>query len=201
MAAFAQGKVKVVNDGGSPFTLSSGNVLSADSSVAGQAIATSGPLPSGEVLQIGLYWGITSSSLALAIVDPTSPNPGAALLNPAGGGSGVPGVMNADQIKITGNAGGSPVFMQVKIWDSAYASYEAEVAAKGTSDYLGQSAIFQMTPGTGITYPSILNGGGSTWTAVGNESPIVVSALVPEPATFALAGLGAAALLIFRRRK
>jgi len=202
MAAFAQGKVKVVNDGASAFTLSDINhVLAADAALAGQPIPTTGPLPSGKVLEVGLYYGATAGSLSLATIDPTSPNSNPSMLNPLGGGSGVPGVMNGASIKITGPSGvpAGTTFFQVKIWDSAFSSYEAEQAAGG-ADYLGQSAVFSMTPGPSITYPSVLNGGSSTWAAVGNEAPILVG-VVPEPATFALAGLGAAAMLIFRRRK
>jgi hypothetical protein len=54
-----------------------------------------------------------------------------------------------------------------------------------------------MNPGSGLAYvgsaPASAN---STWVS----APITM-ALVPEPSTFALAGLGAAALMIFRRRK
>jgi hypothetical protein len=37
--------------------------------------------------------------------------------------------------------------------------------------------------------------------AAGNFGAIEVFATIPEPGTFALAGLGLASLLIFRRRK
>ncbi|SPE57251.1 hypothetical protein SBV1_270050 [Verrucomicrobia bacterium] len=55
---------------------------------------------------------------------------------------------------------------------------------------------------TSIAFPGIINEGGSTWAAVGDESPLYVPVvLVPEPSTLALAGLGAAASCISRRRK
>lgn len=202
-AAFAQGKIKLANDGGSAITLSANNVMAADAGVAGQPIVTSGPaLPSGIRLSVGLYIGTSSSSLSLASVLGTSPNTTSpTTLNPASGGSGVAGVINSQSYQINGIGSGT-VFCQVKVWDSAFATYEAEVAAHPSGDdYLGANNIFTITLGTSISYPSVVNGGGSTWAAVGNESPLIVSAIVPEPGTIALAGLGAAAMLIFRRRK
>jgi hypothetical protein len=58
----------------------------------------------------------------------------------------------------------------------------------------GHSAAFNMTPATGTDgAPETFNG----------QAPFQVYnvAVIPEPSTFALAGLGLASLLIFRRRK
>jgi len=200
-AAFAQGKDKVQNDGASPITLADSNhVLPADVGVAGLAVVTSGPsLPSGIRLDGALYWGTSSSSLALA-VNGAGPGVNPSVLNPASGGSGVAGVLNPQSIQVTGNGGGTPVFVQLKVWDAAYATYDLAFAA---GSYTGQNNIFQMTFGTSIAYNSTLNGGGSTWTAAGNASPLVVGvpgSVTPEPGTMALAGLGAAAMMVFRRR-
>jgi len=62
----------------------------------------------------------------------------------------------------------------------------------GSADALGWSNPFILTLGSSSAGQSSLNGAGMTGFGV---SP------VPEPSTFALAGLGAAAMLIFRRRK
>jgi hypothetical protein len=58
---------------------------------------------------------------------------------------------------------------------------------------MGFSGVINFTLGS-----TILPGGG-----IGNAglSPMGVNVVVPEPTTFALLGLGAAGLLIFRRRK
>jgi len=66
----------------------------------------------------------------------------------------------------------------------------------------------------GTNYVTATARGSLTWTEPGNpantgysafvampQTPIYVAQTIPEPATFALAGLGAAALLIFRRRQ
>ena len=83
-------------------------------------------------------------------------------------------------------------------WTGAFASIDQAIAAAGTGVMGGASAIYTTaTADPGASPPPTpismrLTFGGQTL------APIV---LVPEPSTFALAGLGAAALLIFRRRK
>lgn len=59
----------------------------------------------------------------------------------------------------------------------------------------GHSAAFNMSPGTGA------NQAPYTGLAQGSGFQVLPVAAVPEPSTFALAGLGLAALTIFRRRK
>jgi len=185
VAAFAQGKVSLQQDGGSLVTLGS-SVKAADQAYAGSN-CPAGPLPSGVVLEVGLYGGQTAGSLTLQTSE---------LLN--NGTSGLPGGWWATAHCVT-TLPGNPTadFFQVVVWDSAYATPAAAIAA---GSYYGADNIFSMTPGTSITYPGINNGGNTTWLAAGDENPLIVST-IPEPTTLALAGLGAAALVIFRRRK
>lgn len=159
--AFAQGKVSLQNDAASPITLDSWNVLPADIAVAGQAVATTGPLPSGIMLSVGLYAGTSSTALGLVSSE---------IMNPGGGTGQPPGAILVRHIILPFPGGGMDYF-QVRVWNSAYTNYEQAFAA-GT--YTGENNIFTMTPGTSIVYPSIISGGGSTWTAVGNESPLIV---------------------------
>ena len=132
VTVFAQGKVQVQNDGTRLVTIVGG-----------------APLPSGVSLVLGLYAGTSSTSLSLVSAYP---------VNPAGGN---PGSIVAGQIAsshcILPFPGGSTDYFMVKVWDGAYPSWEA------SRSYLsyGQS-IFTMTPGTGIAYPGINNGGGTT---------------------------------------
>jgi len=67
VAAFAQGKVSLQNDGSSLYTLTAaaGSYLGADAALAGHAIPISGPLPSGVVLEVGLFGGASSNLLTL----------------------------------------------------------------------------------------------------------------------------------------
>jgi hypothetical protein len=82
-------------------------------------------------------------------------------------------------------------------WTGAFTTADAAIAAfNGRQAMFGESAVF--TTGTGgagtpATLPTNLK------TTFGGMT-MVANAVVPEPATFALAGLGLAALLVFRRR-
>lgn len=190
VAVFAQGKVKLQNDSGSLYTFGS-RMLPGDGSFAGQPTPISGPLPSGVVLDVGLYGGATPGVMTLQTE---------VHLNPAGGNAASPGTGQPAFTQVVtsypGYAAGSAAYFQVFVWDNKYSTPQlAELAGS----YEGNDNVFSMTPGTSISYPGINNGGGTTWAAVGDENPLIVN--VPEPTTFALAGLGAAAMLIFRRRK
>jgi hypothetical protein len=184
---FAQGKVTFMNDVGSPIVLGDFPwVRAADASLAGQPVPTTGPLPSGVFLVEGLYAGTSSTSLALYT---------SVIVNPAGGTGNPAGVFTPTHVVFPW--GGVLTYMQVKVWESEYPSYEAAIVSPYPS-YLGHNQVFTMIPGTSIAYPSIINGGGSTWTSVGNEHSIVLGG--PEPSTFSLVSLGAFMLLCFRRK-
>jgi len=91
---------------------------------------------------------------------------------------------------LTGLATGT-ANMFVVVWDSALSSDPFSSAAQG--GLWGRSAIFQYTIPTSPTpAPAEFLPNGLASFSIG---------IVPEPSTFALAGLGAAAMLILRRRK
>jgi hypothetical protein len=80
-------------------------------------------------------------------------------------------------------------------WTGAFATYDLAFAS-GTS-MLGISPMFTTATGNpGSTPPGTPIGLKNTFTGL-----VLAPGVIPEPSTFALAGLGAAALLIFRRRK
>jgi len=74
-------------------------------------------------------------------------------------------------------------------WTEALAAWEAGDIAAGMSAKFTLAGI-----GGGLTTPPNLNASGANLTSFNLY-------FIPEPSTFALAGLGAAALLILRRRK
>jgi len=78
-------------------------------------------------------------------------------------------------------------------WANMLKTYDANTRA-GVVAFVNGTANYQASPPptpTGIT----------GWDTSAAQDLIMTAVTVPEPSTFALAGLGAAALLIFRRRK
>lgn len=110
---------------------------------------------------------------------------------------GAPGRFNGGTVTVPGITPGGGVALVVRAWTGSAASYD-EAVNEGGAVQVGYSSIFTLTatgnpvivpPGTP---PSLFSAPGFTG---------VTLAYVPEPTSMALAGLGAAALLIFRRRK
>lgn len=205
VAAFAQGKVQFVNDATRVFEIGA----PAAGDLAGPIAA--GPLPSGNTLVAALY-GITGNNGATLNLVTAIPLTGTSV--------GTPGRMASKNLIMAGIPGATVASFGIVISDLAVIDHPATipgttlvrntisslpevVAGFGAADYFGTSGLFTAIPGTStITYPPIYattappGGVSSTWVA----GAVYVN-VVPEPSTFALAGLGAAALLIFRRRK
>lgn len=186
--AYAQGKVTFVNDSLHRYYM--GTTLPADSALAGLRTPANGLLPSGITLRADLYAGTSSSSLSFISSTTMS-----ALS---------PGSQNTLNVVLpNGFAGGVPAFFQVQIRDQAFATAALSLT------YAGFSEIFQVTPSASASSSIVnhLTPAFSTWAdgtvvipGVTGFGAIAVNA-VPEPSTIALAGLGAASLLLFRRRK
>jgi len=103
---------------------------------------------------------------------------------------------------LSGATGGNTVQLEVVAWTGSATSFEAAVAAGGNQLFgysgggkSGGALTWQQATGTTDPPSTVFVTAG----AAGFNG--LVLAPVPEPSTFALAGLGAAALLIFRRRK
>lgn len=81
--------------------------------------------------------------------------------------------------------------LQLRVWDNSggVSSWDAAVARGGG---YGKSTLFNVSAIGGDLNPAPLLVGLTSFN---------INGAVPEPSSFALAGLGAAALLIFRRRK
>jgi len=107
------------------------------------------------------------------------------------------GWMNVGQVNMADvNPAGSSVVVALAAWNSSAASWSAAMAAGGATLRAGVIAFPQATANFNAQPPPTPTDLG--WNAVGQD---LVMLPVPEPSTFALVGLGAAALLIFRRRK
>jgi hypothetical protein len=118
---------------------------------------------------------------------------------------------STDDVPVAGRATGSSASFIIVGWSSTVAGpdwasakvwIDATIASGGTSPTLGWTGASGVATsvqlGGGITPAGTIFGG----VAAGTVPGILLQLQnVPEPGTFALAGLGAAALLIFRRRK
>jgi hypothetical protein len=138
-----------------------------------------------------LYYGASTAAEGSLVAVSTAPAQFRASTTTAEPGTWAPGNRTLDGFNI-----GSTVNLQVRVWDSAFGStYEAFQANPLSSTGIsGTSALFQYTVPTDPLAPL------TAFTMTGFTAFAASGGTVPEPATFALAGLGAAMLLIRRRK-
>jgi len=92
---------------------------------------------------------------------------------------------------------GGTAEVQVVAWSGGFSTWAQAYAAwlvPGSGVLIGASNPLTVVLPASATDPNIAR-------LVGLESFAMVANVIPEPTTFALAGLGAAAMMIFRRRK
>lgn len=94
-------------------------------------------------------------------------------------------------------AGGGTASVLIDVYNSASYSSLAAAQTANTANSWGVSAAFTVVLGDPNSVPP---GTPATMTALKSFN-LTSGGVIPEPSTFALAGLGAAALLFFRRRK
>jgi len=152
---------------------------------------TGGTGYAGSQFSVSLYWvaGTFAGTADQLITSGTyfaanAPMFGAGPLTEANQDNGA-GFFDGGTINITGTGAGT--YSLVAVAYSGAASYSAALTTPGA--WAGRSGVFQAVLVTGANPPNT--------TVV----PTFAVAPVPEPSTFALAGLGLAGLLIFRRRK
>jgi len=103
------------------------------------------------------------------------------------------GYFSGGTVTLASIAPGATGFFQVRIFSASSGSFAAAQAANLANTWAASSVFSVVTGGAG-TPPS-------TPSALAGLTSLTLNSGVPEPSSLALAGLGAAALLVFRRRK
>lgn len=193
---FAQGKLWFVNDSTRLvyFANDAARLVPGDAAVAGKGLydGTLGMLTDSPTLVVDLWAGTTASSLSKQRTATFG---------------GVEGQWNAVNVIFPSLPAAVPAYFQIQVHDSRDAD---AFASASVYHYFGYSEVFTATPAVAIYAPIYLTTVPvySTWAAgtfqvvdmpAGNFGAIEVS-VVPEPGTLGLALLGAAALMIARRR-
>lgn len=184
LSVMAQGKVSIANDSNRLITYTTDTrlLLVADAAKAGTAVA-SGATTADAGFKAQLFYNSDSTVTDMGLLT-TALTP--VVYNSTGLGAG-----RLPTTTVNTPDSGKRTFV-LKVWSSSFANYDS--AAQG-GGYVGTSPVIHVTAGT--LSPNPINSAAySDWAA----GPIYVG-LVPEPSTAAIAGLGVASLLIFRRRK
>ena len=153
---------------------------------AGTLGGTSGSTLIGQDFSWALYGGTTDSSSALTLI--------ATQTGSATSGDNASWGEIQDQTgafySVPGSTAGATVYLELYVWEGT--SYTTYNAAKLGGDYVGDSGVFANPSGGSGSPP-----GPASY--LDNVPDVLVT--VPEPGTMALAALGGASLLMFRRKK
>jgi len=160
-------------------------IYSASSGTVLQSNGTSAFLGAIPALTTNLGWYLMTSA-PITTISPTA------------------GSITSTALTLNTSAGAANAVEQLEIvaWTGNFSSFAAAMAAgTGLVGWGGSLLIpgggafgFQFTTGDGVTSTPVVTTGAAAWNGL-------VLAPVPEPCTMVLGGLGAAALLLFRRRK
>lgn len=188
VAAFAQGTVNFVNDSVNLTSPPDRFIRFATAQSAGNPFGTNLAKAAGTNYMVQLYFGASTAPEASLVPLTAAP------ANLRASTSASVGVwINGGSRTFQSAAAGSTIELQIRVWDINFgATYEAAFANVANSSSIGKSAIFLYTVPDSTAAPGAF--------LLSNFSTFTIDS-IPEPSTFALAGLGAAALLIFRRRK
>ena len=181
VAAFAQGTVQFSN-----------NALSR---ISAWPPAPPVMIPVTVSYNFGLFYGIgqsTSLTFLSSQLGVSSTVSAGVIANPADRRSplntvGIPGT----------TPGEADVWIQFKVWDSSFGTDWQAAINQGI--FFHETQIVNVVPLGPATGPGVAIWQGATGTVTSQIQGFAM--WIPEPSTFALAGLGAAALMIFRRRQ
>jgi hypothetical protein len=153
------------------------------SSQEGTLGGTAGSTLLGADFSWALYGGATDSSSALTLITSET---GSAITGDNINWGQLQGGANA--VNITGTTASSTVYLELFVWEgNTFSTYAAAVAG---GDFVGDSGVFANSSGGGANPAVALTG-----------LPDMELTAIPEPGTLALAALGGASLLMFRRKK
>ncbi len=174
---------------------------------AGQALGgTTTVVTSASGVEIQLFYQIDSGGAA-----PPALNATGALGNWIGlattGIQGIPGggifsgaVQTINSLNIGNTGAGQLVWLDFVGWNNSATATTLAAALGGGSTYFGSANVFAYTTGNPNTLPQPTSPGLITTASPGAFTGLTLNP-IPEPTTIALGGLGAASLLLFRRRK
>lgn len=165
LGALAQGQVNFDNSASSSglIYVTSGGTTAPEQSTTLYGTLTGGAAASGLVVLAQAGGSATSADVLQDNIGP------GVYLDDTGNSYIVPGV-----------ASGGTAFFQTQYWEGNYSSYSAAQTAGAA---VGQSSVFSQTIGGGTATPPSLTG---------MPAVTLSTTSIPEPGTFALAGLGAA---------
>jgi hypothetical protein len=184
----AQGRINFANTSPTGIRIS-GNADGSASLLLGTAsTAQFGIGPGSTIIQ--LYAGLTSSSLAPVLIGTTLPYGNLTqVTNTTSGIAGAQGTFpGGSNLGLQGYDGSAAVFLQF-------------TARSINGLYAGTSPIIQVNLATGAATATTLFVAGAHTATTWGSLTMVPTTIVPEPSSMVLAGLGAASLLLFRRRK
>jgi hypothetical protein len=190
--AYAQGQLAYSNNGSTRVMQTVGGVtsISAASTSSGVEIELFYQLDSGGAAPAAITssgvlgnWEATQTTIIQAI--------------PGGGEFNGP-ILNLADINVGNTGAGQTVWIDIVGWNNSQTSLANAVA--GGSSLFGSSAVFAQVTGNPNALPQPTAYGPLTTANPGAFTGLTLNP-VPEPTTIALGGIGAAALLAFRRRK
>lgn len=202
VGAFAQGKVGFAasSDHLVYLTTDTSKIVAGDGSAAGKGLNSTliGSLAGAPSIVADLYAGTSATSLTKMTT--------AAFGLTEGRWTSV----NVALPSAPAFPAGTTAWFQIQIHDARATNAASAWGQNGW--YAGETAVFTAVPSPTAYSSLYINATApfSTWLpgasqitdmTAGNFGAIEVYATIPEPGTFALAGLGMATLLIFRRRK
>jgi hypothetical protein len=182
----AQGRIIFANSSTTPIQISNPQINGGVASILGTGSTAAFGIGPASV-RISLFAGLSSGSLSPVLIG-TAANQ-TYVTNTASGIASAQGTFaGGNPLPLPGFDGSAPVFLQMII-----ESFTGSVPYKATSSIISVTPALSPAAATTVFGAA---GGPNLW-----NSASFTMVPVPEPSSMALAGLGAASLLLFRRRK